>query len=234
MAMKMVFCSKSQERVLGSGRLARSSLAALRRPRSALAGVWLMIGLGLVLGSSRAWPDARFYVATNGNDQAAGSRQQPFASLERARDAARHFKTTFSKRIVVRGGKSYNVCLVLGPEDSGLTLEGAPGETPILYGGQPITGWVKEEGGLVSAPLPPLPTSYPTAGISSRLDKWEVRMLLVDGKAAPMARLPAEGTLTHATTFSVPWLSSTGGRLAAETDPRGVDLPEISAGRHSG
>jgi hypothetical protein len=92
---------------------------------------------------------ADFHVATNGSDAAAGG---PFASLERARDAARALRAGQPERttpIVIRiGGGTHRLprTFVLEPADSGtaaapLVFEAAPGETAILSGGIPIAGW---------------------------------------------------------------------------------------------
>lgn len=140
---------------------------------------------------------AAVFVAPDGSDANAGTREKPFATLEKARDAARGLAE--DKRIVLRGGHYFDVSVQLGPEDSNLTIEAAPGEKPLLYGGVSLQGWEKDGDQFVSAPLPP------------GREKAEVRMLEVGGKMAQRARYPAEGTLTHESVFDVRWMSTTGG-----------------------
>ncbi|MDO8432776.1 MAG: right-handed parallel beta-helix repeat-containing protein [Candidatus Binatus sp.] len=100
-----------------------------------------------------------FYVSNDGNDRWSGTRPAPaggdgpFASIERARDAIRSLKAAERLDgpvdVQIRGG-TYQLKspLVLTPGDSGssrapITYEAYPGETPVLSGGQRITGWRK-------------------------------------------------------------------------------------------
>ena len=150
---------------------------------------------------------AEVFVAPQGNDQNEGTREKPFGSLTRARDAVRALPPD-RKYIVVRGGPYFDVTLTLTPQDSGLTIEAAPGEKPILYGGIKIHGWEKEGDHLFSAPLPP------------GQEHAEVRLLEVDGRMAARARFPAEGTLTHENKFNVRWMSTTGGGWQRKPTPK--------------
>ncbi len=105
--------------------------------------------IGMALVTATAIQAADFQVATNGSDAATSG---PFATLERARDAARALRAAQPARtspIVIRvGGGIHRLprTFVLEPADSGtaaapLVFEAAPGETPILSGGVPVTGW---------------------------------------------------------------------------------------------
>ena len=83
---------------------------------------------------------ATFYVATDGNDQNDGSRKKPFATPQRAQQAARaaHKPAT----VVLRGGTYFlPETLVFTAADSDSTWEAYKNETPILSGGVLITGW---------------------------------------------------------------------------------------------
>jgi hypothetical protein len=139
---------------------------------------------------------AGLFVAPDGSDTNPGTREKPLGTLARARDAMRGVAD--DRRIVMRGGSYFDMNLELGPEDSGLTIEAAPGEKPLLYGGVLLSGWEKDGDKFVSAPLPP------------GSEKAEVRMLEVGGRMAPRARYPATGTLMHESVFDVRWMSSTG------------------------
>ena len=154
----------------------------------------LLLGVvGLSMGGVRA----AVFVAPNGRDGNPGTQAAPVATLVKARDLARGVAA--DKRIVLRGGNYFDVNLELGSADTGLTLEAAPGESPVLYGGVLLTGWEKDGDKFVSAPLPP------------GHEKAEVRLLEVGGMLAPRARYPATGTLMHESVFNVRWMSSTGG-----------------------
>lgn len=134
---------------------------------------------------------ADFYVAPNGNDANPGTIAQPFATLQAARNAARILGTNSTRNIIVRGGSYYNVAVLLqnemGADDSGLTIQGYPGETAKLYGGMRLTNWTSISNGWYAAALPPLPLLE--SGVSS-LSDWQVRMMLVDGVMAQRAQYP--------------------------------------------
>lgn len=102
---------------------------------------------------------AAFYVSTHGNDNWSGrltapnadGTDGPFASLERARDAMRSgdVDTTY-----VRGG-TYRLdqTLTLDHRDDGHSFSAYRGETPVLSGGERVTGFTNEGNGLFSAKL---------------------------------------------------------------------------------
>lgn len=100
---------------------------------------------------------AAFFVAPGGNDSWSGrlaapnadGTDGPFASLERARAAMRasDVKTTY-----LRGGTyRLGATLELGAADSGVSILAYPGETPVISGGESVTGFVGEGNGLYSA-----------------------------------------------------------------------------------
>ena len=151
-----------------------------------------------------------FFVAPNGEDTNAGTEQKPFATLVRARDAARLAGKERARRIVVRGGTYYHVSLVLDAQDSGLEIAAAPGEKPILYGGTRVSGWEKDGDHFYAASLP---------GVKERT--WDFRSLAVNGKLRPRARLPKAGEFTHLSRFDAPWYLTVGGGF------RGADTPEL-------
>lgn len=103
----------------------------------------LMLAL-LPLAPVRAGAPAELYVAPGGSDAAPGTKAQPLATLERARDLGREAKKAGGApaRIILRGGTYFlKQTLAFTPEDSGLTVTALPGETPILSGGQAIANW---------------------------------------------------------------------------------------------
>jgi hypothetical protein len=149
----------------------------------------------LLACSLTTYASAQLHVATGGNDANPGSADKPLATLAKAVEVARARQ---AKQILLHGGSYYDVSVGLGAEDSGLIVESAPGEKAVLFGGVALTGWQKLNDHLFAAALP-----------ADR--KWDIRLLRVNGRMAPRARFPKEGTLAHLTKFDVPWMSSTGG-----------------------
>jgi hypothetical protein len=132
---------------------------------------WLLILLSrLSLGA------VDFYVAPFGNDANPGTRNKPFASLERARDAVQEQKRARPRRdytVWLLGGV-YRLTntLVFSLEDSAeeghtITYAAYRGEKPVFSSGLPLTGW-KKEGRLWTTALPesvkPFRTLYDRAG----------------------------------------------------------------------
>jgi len=171
-------------------------------------------------GKSPSAPDAEpkgktmtVHVAPDGLDSNPGTKQQPLASLAAARDAIRKMAGDGDKRIVVHGGAYWDVSLTLGPEDSGLTIEAAQGESPVLYGGKRVTDWHKDGEKFYAAKLP---------GVSE--GKRDFRTLIVADEFAPRARLPERGQFEHETVFDVPWDSATLTHPRQPTDEERVTM----------
>lgn len=95
---------------------------------------------------------ADFYLSPQGKDSNPGTKNSPFATLERTRDAVRELKAQANKDITVqiRGGH-YNLSqtVVFGLKDSSqnatITYEAFPGETPIFNSDLDLTHWKKLE-----------------------------------------------------------------------------------------
>ncbi len=126
-----------------------------------------------------------FYVDPQGSDQALGTKDAPFATIQRSRDAIRELKRqqngTLRQSITVwlRGGTHFlPQPLELTAEDSGtadfpIIYRAYPGEKPVISGGQRITDW-KQQGDIWIANLPQVKT-----GLNFRLlrvnDDWAIR-----------------------------------------------------------
>jgi len=130
------------------------------------------------------------HVAPDGLDTNDGSLDRPVATLSAARDMLRTTDAHMERRIVVHGGVYWQASLDLGPQDSGLTIEAAPGETPVLCGGRRITDWRKQGESFYAATLE-----------GTKEGVWDFRHLIVAGELAPRARLPREGAFEHETGF---------------------------------
>jgi hypothetical protein len=127
---------------------------------------WLWIGLlaacGLVASfrPSAVRADVQFFVAIGGDDASPGTKEQPFASLEAARDAVRKRKASGSPAepvtVWVRGGAyPRTAAFELKAEDSGteaapVQYRAWPGEVARLVGGRAGRGpgrWPASWGG---------------------------------------------------------------------------------------
>ncbi len=135
-----------------------------------------------------AGAEPTFYVATNGDDNNAGTRQRPFATPARARDVVRKAKKTAREPITVylRGGTYYlHETLVFGPKDSGtaeapITYAAYKNEKPIISGGRKIQAkWKPYRDGIYMCSL---------AG--TQLADKGFGQLFVDGKRQIRARYP--------------------------------------------
>ncbi len=151
----------------------------------------LMLVFGLAV--CHLCPGADLYVSPAGDDANPGTPERPLATLAAARDAVRALKASPERPrgpiVVEFGGGLY--CLeepvVFTPEDSG--SEGAPiiyqaveGETPIVSGGVPVSGWRPEEDGLWVAEVP---------WAAERGQPFT--QLFVNGQRRPRARTPNAG-----------------------------------------
>ncbi len=94
---------------------------------------------------------ADFWVAPAGSDRNPGTEAAPFATLARAQLATRH--APGPDTVTLRGG-TYRLTrpLRLDPRDSDVTWQAAQGESPVLSGGVPVTGWSQLPNGQWRAP----------------------------------------------------------------------------------
>ena len=131
---------------------------------------------------------ATYYVSPQGNDCNPGSLSQPFRTLSKARDVVRTVNSAMTGDIVVylRGGTyPLTSTLSFGAADSGtkgfyVKYLNYAGETPLLTGGQAITGWTLSDS---------TKNMWQATGVTSRF-----RQLYVNGTKAIRARTPNLGT----------------------------------------
>ena len=130
---------------------------------------------------------AEFHVAPTGNDTNPGAADKPFATLEKARDAAR--ANPGADTILVHGGTYWmDKPLVLTSADSGITITAITGEKPVLSGGQRISGWqplANTTSGVANAAKGKLWVAEIPKG-------WRFHYLFVGGESMPRAKLPNE------------------------------------------
>ncbi|MFG1700171.1 hypothetical protein [Nonomuraea sp. NPDC049309] len=133
----------------------------------------------------------QIYVSPSGDDSAPGTRDRPFATLERARAAARE---AGGKAVVqLRGGVHVlDRTFELGAAGSGTVYQAAGHGTPereeaVVSGGREITGWRVRDGVWL-------------AGVGG----LDIRRLYVNGRRAPRAAVPGlPGTVTATETGCV-------------------------------
>ena len=140
----------------------------------------IILSTVLACALAHAAAAADYHVAPNGNDASPGTAAKPFATIVKARDAAR--ATGGPHTILLAPGRYFHESLpiVFDDRDSGLTIKGAaPGATAEIHGGMPVTGWEKWKDAIWRAPVPK--------------DKRFFN-LIVDGKPATMAQWPNAGS----------------------------------------
>ncbi len=131
------------------------------------------------------------YVSPEGNDSWTGySVDQPFATIQRARDIVRSIKKneglTKPVTVYIRAGiYELSETLVFTLEDSGtglcpITYTAYPGEKPVISGGRKITGpWKDYKGDIKVCSVPEV-----------KAGKWMFRQLFLKGERQNRARIP--------------------------------------------
>jgi hypothetical protein len=146
------------------------------------------------------------FVSPTGSDSNPGTEAEPFRTLERARIQVQQVNTNMSSdfSVYLRGGAhALPATLMLGPRDSGsnghsVIYTAYPGETPVVSGGQLITGWTAAGGGMYKANVGAL----------------RFRQVYVDGKRAIRAREPNLGAVHH----TIGWNSATHSALISASE----------------
>ncbi|HNY26017.1 MAG TPA: right-handed parallel beta-helix repeat-containing protein [Candidatus Sumerlaeota bacterium] len=149
--------------------------------------IWIATCFWFIWASSLS--ALEFTVAPNGNDSNAGSVEQPFATLQRARQEVRKQIASGLKehiQVQIREGVYYlPEGLVFTPEDSGttecaITWEAYPNESPELIGGTLIKEWRPYKEAILEADIP--------EGVNPN-------QLFENDQRLPLARFPNEGYL---------------------------------------
>lgn len=134
-----------------------------------------------------------FYVSNSGNDSNPGTRDKPFRTIQKAKNAVREIVPSHrgSEISVWLGTGTYHLeePFVLGPEDSGpdegvVIYRALAGERVEFSGGIEIIGWKKRKVGYWVAPLNSL-----------KAGNVDFRELFINGERAIRARYPNNGYL---------------------------------------
>jgi hypothetical protein len=167
----------------------------LAAPASGLTVACMLLGVlsAAALAARNAPPLAAFVVAAGGDDAGPGTTEEPFATVAGAQQAVRERVKAGLKadlNVLVRGG-TYRIeePLVFGPQDGGtddhaVTWAAWPGETPVISGGRPVTGWTEEPDGTWTAEAP-----------EAKGGRRQFRELFVNGHRATRARHSNDGCL---------------------------------------
>src|ERR1035437_9177648 len=124
---------------------------------TARASLWIatiVLAITMLGSVSQAQPqDISLFVAADGNDGNPGTKDKPFATLERARDEVRKLKKdnapTSPVTVEVRAGTYFRErTFKLSTEDSGtakapVVYRGYDKERPLLIGGKPVKGFAQ-------------------------------------------------------------------------------------------
>ena len=142
-----------------------------------LLGIFLLLTLRLSAVSA-----ADIWVTPGGNDLGPGTKETPMATVGAALRKAREWRRLGEVNgihIILRGGE-YGLTepVFVRPEDSGVIIEAAAGEEPVLSGGLDVKGWRKVKG-----------KEYWEADLPVVGGRWlSFRQLWVDGRKAVRAK----------------------------------------------
>ena len=161
--------------------------------RSMLTTVAFLVTLSLAAWAEAQSTRTEFFVALAGSDTNSGTKDQPFATIAKARDAVRQLIAAGLKSDITvhlrDGTYRLSQTLSFGPEDSGneqhsISYAAFPGETVVISGGRPISGWKKGPGEVWMATV---------AGVKE--GQWSFRHLFVKDRRAVRARTPNQEVL---------------------------------------
>ena len=169
--------------------------------------VLVLLTASLLSQTVRAEPS--WYVSPEGNDAWSGrladpndsKTDGPLSTLHKAVELSRQVGKDQHRRIIVQQGYYYlNQPIELGADDSQLEIAAVDNARVVLYGGRTIEHWQPDGDDCWSADLPEVKDG-----------RWDFRLLVVNDRLCPRARLPQDGQFTHESQFNVPWMSTTGG-----------------------
>ena len=149
---------------------------------------------------------AALHVSVDGHDDSPGTRERPLATLSAARDAARKAGPGPHEIHIHVGDYFLASPLVLSPEDSRLSLIGEDRERVRIFGGQRLTGWVRDGERFWQVHLP-----------GAKEGTWDFRALLVNGRLATRATWPNRtDRLEHLGRWDLPLLPMLAGFWARQ------------------
>ena len=108
----------------------------------------MIVALAAAMFAAVAACAAEWFVATDGNDSAAGSREHPWRTIQRAADVAMP-----GDIVTIRGGvyREWVKPANAGLADAPITYRAATGDSVVVTGADPVTGWTRRPDGLWEA-----------------------------------------------------------------------------------
>ncbi|SFJ94661.1 Right handed beta helix region [Amycolatopsis sacchari] len=188
-----------------------------RKALAALAVAAAVVALTTAPAQATGTPGFTIFVAPGGDDHDRGTPGRPVATLEKARELARGLSARGNVTVALAGG-TYRLAspLKFTSEDSGrnghtITWQALPGQTPVLSGGLPVTGWEQHDpaAGIYVADVP--------KGVDSR-------QLYVDGVSAPRAAIPIARTDVQVTPTGLSIVNPALGYLATLPDQDRIEV----------
>jgi len=155
------------------------------RPAMIAEAAICILGLqGATISGAAAATQATYYVSPSGNDAGAGTLAAPFRTIKKACDVVQTIHTNMTGDIVVClrcGTYAIDSTISIGTSCSGtngytVKFMNYAGETPVISGGQAITGWTLSD---------VVRNIYQATGVS-----FNFRQLYVNGVKAVRARTP--------------------------------------------
>lgn len=139
----------------------------MRRILSFILLVMMLAQSAVIVSGEQADKTTRFYVSTNGSDEGDGSEANPFATIERAQQAAREITAGTMEgnvEVILRGGiYELEAPLQFTRADSGnngfeVIYKGYGDEYPLISGGRRVTGFEPAENGMWKTVAPEFET----------------------------------------------------------------------------
>jgi len=181
--------------------------------------------MALSIGNTLAHA-ANFYAAPNGSDANPGTVERPFASLQRAQQAARQARGRQPVTVFLREGIYYlpeSLCFTAadsGTQTAPVTYQAYMKEPAVISGGAKLANlkWESYRDGILKASVP--------AGLTTD-------QLFVNGQCQPMARYPNfDANVRHFNGCAADAISPQ--RTARWTDPRGGFIHAMHAAEWGG
>jgi hypothetical protein len=148
-----------------------------------------MPGVKMLSCSKTSSECIEFFVSETGDDNAPGTKERPFNTLQCARNAIREIKKSCNLKVpvnvIMRGGTYFLAePLKLNKDDSGtqncqISYIAYPGEQPVISGGTKITGWKPYKNKIMQCFLPEV-----------KEGKWSFRQLFCNGIPQPISCYP--------------------------------------------
>lgn len=154
--------------------------------------------------------EAEFHVAISGSDTDSGTKEHPFASLEKARDSARALHTNTT--IWIHAGNHFlTQPFEIGAEDSGVVVRSVEDEAVTLCGAKKLSAAnfkgvtdaailarvaTEAQGSLMELDLAALGVAHRKPGPDLFTDNGGRVELFVGGRRMPLSRYPNDGCMT--------------------------------------